>query len=221
LRGIRGKLEQGRGLGFGDWVNILEEVSNSGPFKALPDDGPLSEVQQFLRGDGVTEARARLKRRRDDESHLRSPSGPDLHRALEESFEDLQTLMMAAAPLTDLKLVHVVHSQVDTLRGRTTVTYRELMGDHAEVTHRTAEVAGVTIESGSLYVRDSRSRWHLLRPYLVGHECPLCRSWSTFHLDLVYRDVPTIKSLEHGHPEEAPSMLEDFRLVGLLPEASE
>ncbi len=216
LQGIRTKLAKGIGMSFGDWVSILDEVTNSKPFRALPDDVPLAEVQEILRSNGVTEARARINARRNDESHLRSLTGADLLIALQESYEDFKFLMLAAAPLTDLKLCHVVHAQADTLRGNTKVTYRELMGDHAEVSHRLIETTDMTIESDSLYIRDSRDRWHLLRPFLVGHECPLCRSWSTFHLDMVRRGTPVIKSLEHGHPQDAPDMLDDLALVGLL-----
>ena len=33
---------------------------------------------------------------------------------------------------------------------------------------------------GSLYIIDSEYQWHLLRPFLVGRDCPICKNWSTF-----------------------------------------
>jgi Zn ribbon nucleic-acid-binding protein len=89
------------------------------------------------------------------------------------------------------------------------------MGDHAIVPHQTTERPGNDLEQGSLYIIDSDAKWHLLRPFLVGQDCPICKNWSTFHADREKR-VLVIKSLEHGHIGDGSSLAEPLRQVGLL-----
>ncbi|MFF1446162.1 hypothetical protein [Streptomyces sp. NPDC058295] len=40
---------------------------------------------------------------------------------------------------------------------------------------RTMTVPRNDLEAGSLYLRDSDHELHLLRPFLVGRDCPTCR----------------------------------------------
>ncbi|WP_144440757.1 hypothetical protein [Streptomyces roseifaciens] len=61
------------------------------------------------------------------------------------------------------------------------------------------------LEPGSLYLRDSTHELHLLRPFLTGEVCPVCRAWSTFHADLVPKGGVQLKSLEHGHVLHQPA----------------
>lgn len=69
---------------------------------------------------------------------------------------------------------------------------------------------------GSLYIIDSEYQWHLLRPFLVGRDCPICKNWSTFHVDRDDQGALVIKSLEHGHIDEGDSLAEPLHHVGLL-----
>jgi hypothetical protein len=81
------------------------------------------------------------------------------------------------------------------LRGIAVISYRQLVGDHAIVPHQSTEHHDNDLEQGSLYIIDSESQWHLLRPFLVGRGCPVCKNWSTFHADRE-RGALVIKSLE-------------------------
>jgi hypothetical protein len=72
------------------------------------------------------------------------------------------------------------------------------------------------VEVDSLYMMDTRHRLHLLRPFLVGRICPLCRNWSTFHADGVDQGELRLKSLEHGHTMKDASLSDTFRQVGWL-----
>lgn len=59
---------------------------------------------------------------------------------------------------------------------------------------------------------------HLLRPFLIGRDCPTCRTWSTFHADRVPRTAVFFKSLGHGHTLEdasadTPRLLKQIGLV--------
>jgi hypothetical protein len=71
------------------------------------------------------------------------------------------------------------------------------------------------LEKASLYLIDSDERWHLLRPFLIGRDCPRCKNWSTFHVDWV-DDKLVLKSLEHGHIVDGEDQAEDLRQVGVL-----
>jgi len=90
------------------------------------------------------------------------------------------------------------------------------MGDHAIVPPRVTERPSNDLEHGSLYIIDSENRWHLLRPFLIGRDCPVCKNWSTFHVDRDEHGTLVIKSLEHGHTDKADSLTEPLRHVGLL-----
>ncbi|WP_328877038.1 hypothetical protein [Streptomyces sp. NBC_00299] len=54
------------------------------------------------------------------------------------------------------------------------------------------------LEPGSIHLRDSAHEVHLLRPFLTGEVCRVCRAWSTFHADLVPKGGVQLKGLEHG-----------------------
>ncbi len=103
--------------------------------------------------------------------------------ALAEAAADLATLVEQAQFLADWPLTYVDSTRWDTFRGVAAISYRELMGDHAIVSIQITERQNNDLERGSLYVIDSEDRWHLLRPFLVGRDCPVCKSWSTFHAD--------------------------------------
>ncbi|WP_373070659.1 hypothetical protein, partial [Gemmatimonas sp.] len=181
VKDIRKKLGTGRsGMGFGDWVNILNEATLSKQAKRVPSTAPLVEVRQFFDTPGVTEGRARLKKLRDAFAHGRRITGTELDEARDQSFQDLSVLMEAAAPLSDLGFILVDQARVDSIRGTTALRYREFRGDHPVVPYRETHVDGMQFEEGSLYLRDTDGGWHLMRPYLLSNPCPTCHAWSVF-----------------------------------------
>jgi hypothetical protein len=46
--------------------------------------------------------------------------------------------------------------------------------------------------------------------------CPVCRSLSTFHIDLVSPEGPVLKSLEHGHQTVQEGLRDALIAVDLL-----
>jgi hypothetical protein len=139
----------------------------------------------------------------------------DLPQAVAEAVTELTALLDEAQFLADWPLIYVHSVRWDTLRAAAAVSYRQLMGDHAIVPHQKTERPENDLEQGSLYIIDSDSRWHLLRPFLVGRDCPVCKNWSTFHADRE-KGVLVIKSLEHGHIDDGTSLTEPLRHVDLL-----
>jgi hypothetical protein len=95
------------------------------------------------------------------------------------------------------------------------VSYRPMMGDHPIVPPRRTTYPDSTLEPGSLYVIDSDDQWHLLCPFLIGRDCPKCKTWSTFHA-YVDGGKLIIKSLEHGHTDDDQWLTEALQHVGLL-----
>ncbi|MGY5060697.1 hypothetical protein ACWDFR_42660 [Streptomyces sp. 900105755] len=83
---------------------------------------------------------------------------------------------------------------------------------------RTMTVPRNDLNAGSLYLRDSDHELHLLRPFLVGRDCPTCRLWSTFHVDRAPKGKVILKSLEHGHVVEdaSPALRASLEHVQLL-----
>jgi hypothetical protein len=217
LKEVRNKLGSGRsGMSFGDWVNILNEATLSRDAKRIPPGAPLSEVRQFFATPGVETSRARLKKQRDAEAHGRHPTGPELQSAIEEAYEDLLTLMNAAAPLSDIALLYLDRARVDTLRESTWVTYRDFRGDHPVIRSQQAWFPGMHYEEDSLYLRDTDGGMHLLRPYMLANACPTCHNWTMFAIDRVVAGAPEYKSLDHGHTETQPDSIAALIHVGLL-----
>ncbi|TCN36712.1 hypothetical protein EV644_113181 [Kribbella orskensis] len=103
-RSIRTSFGRGKGLGFADWVAILEEVRDSRAFRTLLDGHPLRDLQLLLESQAACDARRRLNSRRNDESHLRNVDPIDLPAAFESALSDLLALLRAADVLSDLTL---------------------------------------------------------------------------------------------------------------------
>jgi hypothetical protein len=215
---IRDKLRSGRsGPGLGDWTAVLEEVGQGRSFRRLPGDFPLGEVTTFLTTDAdTTSARQRLSQRRNDQAHLRSIPSTQVERATDEALADLKFLLERAMFLADLPLIHLASTSWDSFGGTATVHLRYLIGDHPVVPFRHERLERSDLEPGSLYVRDTEGGLHLVRPFLVGGECPECQTWSTFHVDRSHDGTLTLKSLEHGHALIEHQQADALEHVGLL-----
>nr|WP_239150386.1 restriction endonuclease [Streptomyces sp. SID13588] len=217
VRAIQGKLAGGRGgPGFGEWVVVLEEIVSARKRKGLPAEHPLHEFGSLFADPKAAAVRKRVSDRRNDQAHQRRPDDVDLPDVLDDVFADLSLLLDRTRFLADLRLAHVTDVRWDTLQKRADVDFRSLMGDHPVVPTETMHHDGNDLETDSLYLIDREHRLHLLRPFLIGRPCPMCRSWSTFHVDKVSRDGAVLKSLEHGHALTDPTIVSSLSLVGLL-----
>lgn len=215
---IRRKLADGRhGLALGEWSAILDEVAGK-RFAALPDDTPLGDVRRLVPpGSAASQARVRLSNRRNDQAHLRPVPTHELETVLDEVVSDLRLLLRQAEFYVDMPLVHVASSRWDSIAKRATLATRHLAGDHPVVPYRHESTHRNDLEEGSLYVGDPvRGELHLLRPLLIGRECPECQTWSTFHIEQVRGPVVHLKSLEHGHTLQVDDLTGVLEAVGLL-----
>ena len=204
---IRHRLAKRRGgITLGDWKAILDSAVNAKAFRCLPPDHPFVEVRDFLGDAAVDSALGRLSGRRNDVSHGRGFGPGEMDGVLSAARSDLATLVQAAEFVTIYPLIEVLETRWDAIAGFGEVTYRHLKGDNPLVLASVMKVASNTIETGSLYLIDAQRVPHLLRPLLIGAECPTCGNWSTFHPDRVQRDFAVeYKSLEHGHSLRACS----------------
>jgi len=215
LSGVRRRLTEGRGPGLGEWKAVLREIGDSPAVKKLPVNHPLRDLASLATNSEIEAVRTRLKNRRDGEAHLRRVDPVDIPRAIAEAAADLTTLVEQAQFLADWPLVYVDSTRWDTFRGIATISYRQMMGDHAIVPSQVTEHPNNDLEQDSLYIIDSEYQWHLLRPFLVARDCPECKNWSTFHVDRAERAL-VIKSLENGHIAEGDWLTESLSHVGLL-----
>ncbi|MEU4351745.1 MULTISPECIES: hypothetical protein [unclassified Streptomyces] len=215
---IKEKLTSGRsGPGLGDWAAVMQEAATSRKLRELPHQHPIHSIRSLLADRDAVEARQRLSDRRNDDAHLRRIDPLDLPRAVTEAFADLTLLVERSRFLADFPLWHVTEARWDTLAKSTDVRYRELTGDHPVVPTKAATSLRHDLEPGSLYLQDSTHELHLLRPFLTGEVCPVCRAWSTFHADLVPKGGVQLKSLEHGHVLHQPAdKSKALAVVGLL-----
>ncbi|MFK4688198.1 hypothetical protein RKD22_001133 [Streptomyces pristinaespiralis] len=203
---IRDKLAGGRsGPGFGDWANVLNEAATSRQLNNLPEAHPLNDIRTLLAHADAENARQALSERRNDQAHLRRVDPIDLPHAIDVAFADLTRLVERARFLADLPLLEVTDVRWDAFARSARVEYRELAGDHPVVPTRTMTSPSNDLETGSLYLRDTYGSLHLLRPFLIGRDCPICRTWSTFHAERVPKGAVVFKSLEHGHTWEDTS----------------
>lgn len=215
---IKEKLTSGRsGPSLGDWAAVMQEAATSRKFRELPHEHPIHSIRSLLADEDAADARQRLSDRRNDDAHLRRLDPIDLPPAVTEAFADLNLLVERSRFLADFPLWHVTETRWDSLAKTADIRYRELTGDHPVVPTKTATSLRHDLEPGSLYLRDSAHELHLLRPFLTGEVCPVCRAWSTFHADLVPKGGVQLKSLEHGHAlRQSADKANPLAVVGLL-----
>ncbi|MEW2076789.1 restriction endonuclease [Streptomyces sp. NPDC013433] len=188
----------GGGPGIGEWTVILQEISGERKRRGLPDEHPLHDLGQLLNDDDAEEARKRLAKRRNNESHERRVDDVDLPTALAGALEDLKLLLRRAMFLADMPLIEVTSVDWNSFRNEASLGFRRLMGDHPVVPTETMKHGSSAVERHSLYLVGRDRSLHLLRPFLVGKVCSECRTWSTFHVDKVEGKI-VMKTLEHGH----------------------
>lgn len=214
---LRAKLRTGRtGPGLGEWTAVLTEAATSKRLRSMMPSHPLGDLRGLLSNTAANGARKRLADRRNDQAHLRHIDASDLPDAVRDAAKDLRILLDAARFLTDWPLVQITEVRRDSLTRRSHINYRELMGDHPVVPVSSSEHTDNELEVGSLYLRGPEQRLYLLRPYLIGRDCPVCRTWSTFHVDRAPQGTVILKSLEHGHTMSDPTLSDVLQIVGLL-----
>ena len=200
MREIRRKLSTGGGLGLGDWVNVLKFVSSSGAFRRLDPDAPLASIRALLpEGSEVAVAQERLTERRNDESHRRALDSAEIADAVALARVDLELILENAGFLTDLPVYQIQQARWDSLQGSGEAVVEVLRGDHPVSPTRTISHKHKELETDSLYVQDLSGELVLLRPFLIRHRCPECRSWSTFHPDRRHRGQLYLKAVDHAH----------------------
>lgn len=211
---IRENLSRGHGPGLGDWAAVLEEISGRrfGPLDQLIG---LTDFREFLGKDGVSQTLRALRNRRNDESHVRGVDALDLPAATKEARNELITLLAAADFIVDLPLILAESDEWDELSGEGRVAYRQLSGDHAVVPVQVMR-SDRRVERHSLYLLDAERRLHLLRPFLIAMQCPICRNPSTFHIDRLTSQGIEVKSLEDGHTTARPDLSDALIRAGLI-----
>lgn len=219
LKDLRSRLGKARGgISLGDWRGVLAEVADSRSFRRLSDTHPLVEVRGYFRDPRVVQASDRLTSIRNDEAHLRE-SGPGNRDAMVEgAWQELETMVAAGEWLTEYPLIRVTETRWDAIDRSNRISFRELAGDSPVVPQSEMVSERNDVEAGSLYVRTGRGELVLLRPLVLGEDCPLCGHWSTFLPDRLSADGSVeYKSLEHGHPIAPPeSATRALATVGLL-----
>lgn len=221
LADIRKRLSSRRsGLGLGDWRALLEQFSELKSVRRLPDTHPLIEIRGFRADSTVVQASDELWQLRNDVSHLREFAPGELERTTTAAWSSLENLYEAVSFLTDYPLIRVISTRWDSYSKQNEIQYRQLSGDTPIVPVQTMIVADNTVETESLYLLDAHRRLHLLRPLLVGSECPACGHWSTFHPDRITQEGSVeYKSFEHGHPSSPTDVHLGLSAVGLIDSA--
>lgn len=214
LKTLRDNLSQGRGPTFGDWVAVLDELSGK-RFVGIDELLGLPDFRNFIQDRAVSDAVNLIRDRRNAESHVRGVDKIDLPVAEKEAVQALTTILESAEFLVDLPLVIAESDQWDELSQQGRLYYRQLSGDHPIVRLQSMR-SGRRVEKNSLYLMDTERRLHLLRPFLTAMHCPVCRSLSTFHIDLVSPEGPVLKSLEHGHQTVQERLRDALIAVDLL-----
>ena len=220
LKGISSRLTEGEsGLGLGQWKEILDEVAEARVFKKIPPGAPLVDVRSYFQNPNTKEAAERLAERRNFVAHLREFAPGEGTIKCNEAWADLRTLLAAAEFVTEYPLMRITGTVWNDIDEETTICFRSLIGDNPVVPNNERVIPGGGIESGSLYLNDARGDLHLLRPLMIGSDCPVCGHWSTFLVDRYRSDIGVVeyKSLEHGHPLDGPeASASHLAHVGLL-----
>ncbi|HEY2198586.1 MAG TPA: hypothetical protein VGH69_12975 [Mycobacterium sp.] len=139
----------------------------------------------------------------------------DLPAATEQARTELRTLITAADFIVDMPLILAESDEWDELSDKGRVIYRQLSGDHAVVPVQSMR-SDRRVERHSLYLLDGERGLHLLRPFLIAMQCPICRNPSTFHVDRLTTAGPEVKSLEDGHTTTRPDLHDALTQAGLI-----
>jgi hypothetical protein len=205
---------------LGDWVAILQEVKGTRFSSGLPESTPFIEITKFQDSNIVADALERLTIRRNNNSHGRGPKEPFIDEDFVKAKVELGNLLSSLDFLTDYPLYHVTDTRRDSFQGVTHYDYQQMMGDHALVPVSSGVSEDTEIEKGSLYLADRAGRLHLLRPILIGRDCPKSMTWGTFFLDSAKVSPNSssivMKSLEHGETWDAPETRAAFMSWGLI-----
>jgi hypothetical protein len=208
----------GHGTNMSDWLSILHEAGGANFADDIPETAPFVEASRFLNVPKVKRSLELLAKWRNDQSHGRGPKGADVPTAFEKAKSELSTLLQSVEFVTDYPLRYIETTRRDTLLKVTRYDFRELMGDHALVPITREQTPDAEVEALSLYLLDRTGTLHLLRPLLIGRECPVCHNWGTFFLDTRSKDGTRVvlKSMENGHTTEDEDLVEPLRACGLL-----
>ena len=217
LNQLREKLVTGRGLDFGSWSSLLQEVRESRALGAKASEIPIPELLDLWSDDESTAALQRLRDRRNDLAHLRGPSSHETEKAFLDAKADLLLLLSSAEFLSDYPLRMIERTRWRARDETLEYQYRELRGDHGLVPLSTA-FATHQLEEGALYVFPRVGRPLRLSPIILRRACLECGVFSTFVIDRYdARDKrPLFKALEHGHEMSIRDTVDDLRFVGLL-----
>lgn len=218
MKEVRHKLATGsRGVSVGDWVNILKTVSSGRAFKKLDPDAPLGAIRQLLPdATEIARAQERLSKQRNAESHQRRVDAIELPEAIEAAHADIELILDSASFLADMHLYQIKSSRWDSLVQSGRAHAEALRGDHPVAQTVGLEYHDPDLESGSLYVSDAMGALVLLRPFLVRHECPVCRTWSTFHPERREGGVLVLKAIDHSHTISGADHEPALRAVGYV-----
>lgn len=215
-KSLRAKLKRGDSPTFGTWRTALLQVGTSQEIGTLAEGDPLHDMWRSAANPEFQNHAKYLNDLRNKSAHLGGPDITELPGVVKQAAKALGDLLSLAVFLADLPLAHVTATDWDSLTKKGKISYRELVGDHPVVPTRRIPHNSPDVESGSLYLLDGESRLHLLRPYLIGHICKICRTWSTSHITSGKDASVSLKTLEDGHTATDDALGETFHRVGLL-----
>jgi hypothetical protein len=207
----------GRGVNMGDWHSVLTSVRDSRAIRARAAEVPIPELMELWTSTEAAESLGRLKRRRDDDSHVRRPEPSELEAAFDEARSDLETLFAGAEFFIEYPLRQVVAMRWRAVDDSYEYDFRDLRGDHHLVPTQRSQTAA-QVEEGSLYVATRRGELCRVTPVLVRSNCSQCQASHTFVFDRLDAESlePVFRGLEHRHALKLPDMGDDLRAVGLL-----
>ncbi|UFN92698.1 hypothetical protein [Micromonospora aurantiaca] len=216
VQALARKLRQGTPVTFGTWTKLLGDLRSAASSATLPADSPLQNYRAIP--DTALAAVRGLQQRRNDAAHGRGPAVHEIPEFVRDARAQLEAFISAVEWLVDYPLRHVESSKWDSFTGTTTITYRELMGDH-NVVAVTTEATQDHMEAGSTYLGDQFGRYSLLRPLLHTDHCPACGQFTVFLIDSWshHDERAEFKALDHSHVCHLPAGV-GLRALGFLRE---
>jgi hypothetical protein len=217
IRAIASKLRRPQSRpAFGDWSSVVDNLADIARSDTQPMDSPLRNYRCFV--DETKSAIQDLKGLRNDISHGRGPANHEISAHILRAKANLDTLLRAIEWLVDYPFRYVEAEHWDSFANTSTLSYRELMGDHNVVGLDNDQTSG-HLESHSTYAVDQFGRHYLLRPFCHTEYCSTCGQLSVFVIDAwdPVEQHATYKSMDHSHVTLLTDASAALRAVGLLP----
>jgi hypothetical protein len=178
---------------------------------SVPQLSALAELVRQNKSDSVN-AEAELRHQRNKQSHLHRVPEPELVAISRRLTRCLDDLLQAVDFLVDIPLAYVQDYALDSFTGDRRATF-ELLKGSSVVFERSERVVDRELSRGDLGILDHENRFHSLSPWLIFHNCQVCKRPEVFLFNRLEGGKAIYVAMETGHSWESDKLVNLFTRI--------